>query len=99
VTVPAVVVVVPVEGPAVAYWTLADRAELDCLVGELTRLAFEHRSRCSVCSQRERLCDGMRAAIEVVTDWRNSRSRLSRAAYLRAEQAVRDELALLGIAA
>jgi hypothetical protein len=68
------------------WWTAADDAELDALVYELVRVAFEHRSSCDhgvPCTNVSRACD-------VVLDWLEARKRRSRALWLRAQQDMED---------
>jgi hypothetical protein len=66
-----------------AWWTEADDAELDVLIGEVIDGYFDHRERCD-----EHPCSHLNAALEAIIDWRRGRELLSRAAYLRAKRDV-----------
>jgi hypothetical protein len=68
------------------WWTAADAAELDALAFEFTRAVFIHRERCDTCGAGGPWCHILRAAFDAVLEWRDSRRRLSRAAWLRARQ-------------
>jgi hypothetical protein len=67
------------------WWTAADQAELDVLIGELVDLEFEHREHCQQCRAGEP-CRAKREAIETVVDWRERRSARSFAVAMRARQ-------------
>jgi hypothetical protein len=69
-----------------AWWTEADAAELDMLVHELASSYFEHRERCVSCAAAYPPCPHVRRAIEAVIAWRESRSLLSKAEYLREQE-------------
>ena len=73
-------------GPAPAYWTPADQAELDLLIGELVHVGFLHRERCPECAAIGRPCAKVADAIETVIDWRDRRMLRARAIYLRVRQ-------------
>jgi hypothetical protein len=77
------------------YWTDADAAELDVLIWELVKVAMIHRERCATCAGERGIlnCAPMGEAIEAVIDWRNGRVLKSKAAWLRARQAAREEMA------
>ena len=72
-------------GPA-PWWTDADDAELLVLVQEFVEGAYEHRSRCAICSQGGPWCKQLRDALEVIIDWRDRRSAHSFAIAMRALQ-------------
>jgi hypothetical protein len=77
-----------------AWWSDADRAELDALAHELVAAVFEHREAgCEVCAAGFPLCPAVRAAIERVVEWREARILLSRAAWLVARQDRLDQAA------
>lgn len=86
------------------WWTDADQAELEALVWELTAAVAEHRERCASCQAERRRepislpCPHVSSAIAVVVDWRDRRSLISRARWLRLERErieIRRERALL----
>lgn len=72
-------------GGPVQGWTEADAAELDALVDALVAAAARHRREgCAGCLPG-RSCSRIVAGVHVVLEWRESRIRQSRAAWLRAE--------------
>ena len=81
---------------ATPYWTDADQAELDVLIWEFITRAERHRG-CPDCERNEEIyghawCEQLSAGLEVVLDWRRSRSLRSRATWLRAQQDAGDWL-------
>ena len=66
------------------WWTEADAAELGVLVDELVGAALDHRRRCSVCKTGGPWCGPLRDCYEITIAWRNTRSRQSKAEWLRA---------------
>jgi hypothetical protein len=68
------------------WWTDADQAELDVLTRALVDGIYEHRASCASCARGFPPCPHVRKAIEVVVDWRDARSKLSQARWLRWEQ-------------
>jgi hypothetical protein len=79
-----------------APWTTADDAELAVLVHAFVDGVWEHRERCSVCSDGWgepgwRWCDHVGAALEEILRWRDMRRLLTQAAVLRALQDRADE--------
>lgn len=73
-------------GLDVGVWTTADSSELDCLIDELVRGYFEHKSGCASCAAGYPPCPHVRTAIEAVVEWREMRELRSRAEWLRAER-------------
>jgi len=65
------------------WWTDTDAAELDLLTYELVRAIEAHYPVCPECQPRE-WCPVLRAAVDVVVDWRQARMLASRADWLRA---------------
>jgi hypothetical protein len=69
-----------------SWWTDADQAELELLVGELMCVVRAHQARCLECSTvgiAQAECPPLRRSFEAVLDWRESRIRQSKAAWLR----------------
>lgn len=58
------------------WWTVADQAELDMLVGELVTLAMSRR-------EHPGWSAAVGEAVAAIEEWRDTRERRSRAVYLR----------------
>ena len=75
-----------------AWWTPADRADLDAFAYGLVDAVHAHRdSGREVCAAGHPPCPVVRAAIERVVEWRDPRVQLSQATLLRARQDRLDE--------
>lgn len=74
------------------WWTEADAAELDLLVGELVRAVAAHREHCQICMAGGLWCSGLRDALDATIQWRDLRRLRSRASWLRVEQKTSDWL-------
>lgn len=75
------------------WWTAADAAELDVLVRELVDEVFEHRPTCATCTAGYPPCPQVRAAVDAVVEWLDTRVGRSRAAWLRGRQNRLDAIA------
>ncbi len=64
------------------WWTQADQAELDALLGEWVDGALEHKERCTVCSSGD-VCTAVVDAWLIVWEFREQRARVSKAQWLR----------------
>jgi hypothetical protein len=73
-----------------AYWTAADKAELDGLVWELVCAIADHQPGCETCRAGYPPCLRIGAAIEAVVDWQHRRRLLSHAEHLRSGQDLLD---------
>jgi len=71
------------------WWTDADAGELDVLVWEFTGAVEAHWPTCAEC-QAGPWCTTLRDALEVVLAWKRGREFLSRAAWLREQQTLRE---------
>jgi hypothetical protein len=74
------------------FWTSADAAELDLLVGELVDTIAFHRDHCPVCSAASQWCDPLRGCFDEIVAWRDWRVRQTRARALRVKQEAADWL-------
>ncbi len=64
------------------WWTQADQAELDALLGEWVDGMLEHKERCTICSNGD-VCDNVLDAWLIVWEFREQRIRVSKAQWLR----------------
>jgi hypothetical protein len=83
----------PVPGTAptdAPWWTPADTAELDVLIYEFVRLAWEHRRETCAACRAGAACDTYRgetkSALDEILDWIQARSLRSRAEWLRTRE-------------
>ena len=74
------------KAPVPPWWTSADQAELDVLAFEFTRAVLLHRGRCDTCRTGGPWCPILRAAFDVVLEWRYGRRLQSEAVWLRERQ-------------
>jgi hypothetical protein len=82
--------------PRPPWWTAADEAELAAVVFALIRDHADHRKRCPAC-QVGGPCLSVRQAIRAAVEWAHGRHLLSRAQWLREQEAdVEAELRVLG---
>jgi hypothetical protein len=68
------------------WWSDADQAELEMLVGEVADAVFAHRGGCRACVAAGGSCEKVTDAIRELVDWREARVRTSRAAWLRGQR-------------
>jgi hypothetical protein len=68
-------------------WTPADKAELDVLIWGFVDGFYGHRERCPVCNQHGPWCENAREAFDVLLDWLQLRRLLSKAEWLRKQEA------------
>ncbi len=64
------------------WWTDADQAELDALLGEWVDGAIEHKTRCAICASGD-VCASVVDAWVIVWEFREQRIRVSKAQWLR----------------
>jgi hypothetical protein len=64
------------------WWTEADRAEFDVLIDALVGAVLDHRQRCTICAAGGPWCAALRDGLCIVIEWRNTRIRRSKAAWL-----------------
>jgi hypothetical protein len=75
------------------WWTEADQAELNILIHAFVDAEGQHRERCETCSVGGPWCTSLREAFEAVLEWRTGRHLRSKAAWLRAREQARQDLA------